>query len=68
MSTSATRPQLLTTGEAAHVLRVHRSTIYRAVSRGELQALRLGTNGPLRVPLAAVEAYTRPAHSPDKAP
>ena len=52
---------LLTVPEAARRLRLHRVSVYRAVQRGELQAFRVGTNGPLRISRAALDEYLRPA-------
>jgi excisionase family DNA binding protein len=51
---------LLTVPEVAQRLRLHRISIYRAVERGELAAYRLGGNGPLRIPEAAIADYLRP--------
>lgn len=63
MQTAAT-PSLLTIPETAALLRVHRATLYRAVARGELDARRLGANGPLR--MSAVEGYARPARTDEE--
>jgi len=51
---------LLTVPEAARRLRIHRVSLYRAVKRGELQAFRVGANGPLRISRTALEEYLRP--------
>jgi excisionase family DNA binding protein len=40
---------LLSVGEVAERLGVHRATVYRYVHSGELPALRLGEDGPYRV-------------------
>ena len=57
MAATARASNLWTVPEVARTLRVHRVTVYRAIGRGELQALRLGPHGRLRVPRSAVEAY-----------
>lgn len=43
---------LYTVGEVARLFRVDRSTVYRWIGQGELQAVRIG--GTTRVPLAEV--------------
>lgn len=53
--------ELRTVPEVARELRISRRTVYRAVERGELDALRLGEAGPLRIPADAVERFARPA-------
>ncbi len=52
---------LLTVNEVAQGLRVTPLTIYRAIHGGRLEAVRLGENGPFRVPASAVEDYAQPA-------
>ena len=53
---------LLTVPEVADRRRVSRVTVYRAVSAGRLQAVKLGTErGPLRISSEALEAYLLPA-------
>jgi excisionase family DNA binding protein len=52
---------LLTVNEAARRLRMSRVSLYRAVARGELDAYRVGENGPLRIPADALERFLRPA-------
>jgi excisionase family DNA binding protein len=47
----------LTTGALAVRLGVHRSTILRAIDRGELEALRLGPHGHYRIPADAAERW-----------
>jgi excisionase family DNA binding protein len=59
-----TAEKLLAPKEAAHLLRCSPLTIYRAISRGELQAVRLGPNGSLRITETALERFLRPASSP----
>ncbi len=51
----------LTVHEVAKTFRVTPLTIYRAIHRGRLEAVRLGENGPFRVPAAAIEDYAQPA-------
>ena len=51
---------LLTVAEVAGVLRCSRPSVYRAVARGELRALRVGERGPLRVRPADLEQLLRP--------
>lgn len=46
--------------EVADGLRVSPLTIYRAIREGRLEAVRLGGNGPLRVPASALETYALP--------
>lgn len=41
--------------EVAHTLRVDLSTVYRAIERGELPALRLSHHGAIRVHKSAIE-------------
>jgi excisionase family DNA binding protein len=52
---------LLTVDEVAAVLRCSRHSVYRAVARGELRALRVGERGPLRVRRRDVEQFLQPA-------
>jgi excisionase family DNA binding protein len=62
METDVMNSNMLTPAEVAASLRVHVVTVYRAIERGELEALRLGETGSLRVPAEAVEQFLRPAH------
>ena len=50
--------ELMTPAEAARALRVSASSIYRAVKKGEIRAVRLtdSKRGPLRIPASEVEA------------
>jgi excisionase family DNA binding protein len=59
MSTVDTAP-LRSVAEVAHDLHVSKVTVYRAIERGELAAVRLGVSGPLRIPESAVERFLRP--------
>ena len=52
--TIARRPPM-STGAAAAVALCHRTTILRAIERGELQAVRLGSNGDYRIPPTSLE-------------
>jgi excisionase family DNA binding protein len=54
----------LSTGSAAALASCHRTTILRAIERGELQAVRLGRTGDYRVDAAALAAWLRPGHDP----
>jgi excisionase family DNA binding protein len=51
----AAEPEYLSAGEGAHLLRVSKASVYRAVERGELPALRLAPLGQLRIPRSALE-------------
>jgi excisionase family DNA binding protein len=51
-------PELLTTDEAAALLRVSASTIRREVQRGTLRACRVGRKGLLRIRAEDVRALT----------
>jgi excisionase family DNA binding protein len=62
MQTDVIERKMLMPAEVAASLRVHVGTVYRAIERGELQAVRLGETGSLRVPADAVEQFLRPAH------
>lgn len=61
-----TRRPLISTGVAAGVAACHRSTIVRAIGRGELPALRLGRNGDYRIRAEALEEWLRPT-DPERA-
>ncbi len=54
--------QLLVPKEVARRLRCQPVSVYRAIARGELEAVRLGEHGSLRVSDAALERFLRPAH------
>ncbi len=47
--------QFETVPEFARTLRVSRRTVYRAVARGDIAALRLNPNGALRIPSSELE-------------
>jgi excisionase family DNA binding protein len=48
MLSNATRT-LLSPAEVAELLGVHRASVYRRINSGELAAIRLGEDGPLRI-------------------
>ncbi len=48
MAQDRARPQLLTGGEVATMLRVSNMTVYRLVQSGELRALKIGKSYRLR--------------------
>jgi excisionase family DNA binding protein len=48
MLSNATRT-LLSPAEVAELLGVHRASVYRRINSGELPAIRLGEDGPLRI-------------------
>jgi excisionase family DNA binding protein len=52
-------PNLLTVGEVARVLHQSRSTVYRKLKAGDLEAVRLGEppKAPLRIPSEALWSY-----------
>jgi excisionase family DNA binding protein len=53
--------KLLKPIEVAAELRVTVDSVYRLIASGRLRALRIGEQGPLRVPAAAVDELLRPA-------
>ena len=55
---------LLSVGEVAERLGVHRATVYRYVHEGELPALRLGEDGPYRVRSDVLERWLVPVTPP----
>lgn len=59
---SVLTPEYLTVDEAAKLLRLNPATLYRAVERGELPALRLSEHGAIRIPSSALEVQ-RPAET-----
>jgi excisionase family DNA binding protein len=50
------RREFLAPKEAAHELRVHVS-VYRAVERGQLPAVRLSDSGAIRIPRSALDPH-----------
>jgi excisionase family DNA binding protein len=57
MFMDATKAKLLSPAEVATVLGVTRTTVYRKIQAGELRAVRLGEDGPLRVDPDELEAW-----------
>jgi len=55
MQTDTQQRDWLAPKEVAHELRVHVSSIYRAVERGQLAAVRLSETGAIRIPRSAIE-------------
>jgi excisionase family DNA binding protein len=51
----------LTVEEAARHFRVSAPTIYRRCADGTLPHVRIGTAGPIRIPLATLEHLEKPA-------
>ena len=60
LSPVATR-RFLTTGAVAQLASCHRTTILRAIERGELEAVRLGRHGSHRIRVESFEAWLQPA-------
>lgn len=54
---------LLTVAEVARRLRQSQDTIRRKIATGELEAVRLGEHGPLRIPEEALGAHLLPTSS-----
>lgn len=52
--------QLITTGAAAALAACHRTTVYRAITDGELEAVRLGRRGDYRIAPEALAAWLQP--------
>ena len=49
---------VLTTGEVAKYLKVHRSTVMRLLARGEIPAFRAGSRGDWRFDAESVARFT----------
>jgi excisionase family DNA binding protein len=60
VSIGVERREYLAVKEAAVLLRVSPSAVYRAVERGSLPAFRLSNHGTIRIPRAALEPEPRP--------
>ena len=56
-------PELLTVAEVSRRLSQVPDTIRRKIAAGELEAVRLGEHGPLRIPEDALAAHLRPTSS-----
>ena len=52
---------MLTVAEASDALRQSEATVYRHIRLGDLEALRVGERGPLRIRAEAVDALLLPA-------
>lgn len=65
-SATADEPLLLTPEEAAHVLRIGRTTIYALMKAGELRAVHIGRS--CRLPRAELERYVDRLQSPPPPP
>lgn len=50
----------MSTGAAAALASCHRTTILRAIERGELEAVRLGRSGDFRIAPDELERWLRP--------
>lgn len=59
----ATADAYLSMTTAARHYEVHRDTIKRAIERGELPAVRVGTRGLIRVRVADLERWARPVRN-----
>jgi excisionase family DNA binding protein len=57
MISKVTRRELLSPAEVAERLGVTRQTIYRKIHSGQMPALRLGDDGPLRVDAAELDEW-----------
>ena len=63
---SPARRSPLSTGAAAAVAGCHPVTIWRAIERGDLEAVRLGPTGAYRIDPRSLEEWLRPAHNPEE--
>lgn len=61
----ATADAYLSMSTAAERYDVHRDTIKRAIERGDLPAVRVGTRGLIRVRIADLECWARPVRNGD---
>jgi excisionase family DNA binding protein len=59
-------PRFLSVYETARYCRQSEETIRRKIRAGEIDAVRLGVHGPLRVPADALEQHLRPALEPHR--
>ena len=59
-------PRSISTGTAARLLGCDASTVRRAITRGELDAYRLGRRGMYRLDPAALHTFKRSAYSPQE--
>ena len=58
----ASERRSLSTGAAARLASCHRTTILRAIARGDLRARRLGPTGDFRVPVDELDAWLQPTN------
>lgn len=63
-----TPPVYLSLTSAARRYDSHRNTIRRAIDRGELPAVRIGTRGDYRVRVADLERWARPVRNGAESP
>jgi excisionase family DNA binding protein len=59
MSAKETAHRYLSPGEVTALLGLSRMTVYRRIRAGDLPALRLGDDGPLRVDAAELERWLK---------
>jgi excisionase family DNA binding protein len=52
--------EYLTVAEAAALWRVSAPTVYRRVAAGDVPHIRLGSDGPIRIPASAIVAPSTP--------
>lgn len=62
-SPATTAPVYLSLTNAARRFDVERKTIRRAIDRGELAAVRIGSRGDLRVRIADLDRWARPVRN-----
>jgi len=53
--------RLLSTSSVARLVACDRSTVLRAILKGDLEAVRLGRGGSYRIAAESVDAWLRPA-------
>ena len=54
---TAERPEYLTVAEVSTLFRVSVPTIYRRVADGQLPHIRIGNDGPIRIPSGELERW-----------
>jgi excisionase family DNA binding protein len=57
---AGTASEYLNVKEAAALLGQHEVTVRRHIAAGELRGVRLGPNGRVRIPRAALDAFVQP--------
>jgi excisionase family DNA binding protein len=61
--------QYLTVAEAAALWRVSAPTVYRRVAAGDVPHIRIGTDGPIRIPASTIlEGTPLERRAPDSSP